>query len=148
MFLPPGGSQFQRFGPSSEFRIFCFWPNREILICQCFMIFLAVSEGFRGFPKVPEGPRRSSKVPEGFQKFSKFPNFSDQNVNFWVQEVSQGTPKGAPRSPKGALGSPLGASLAREEFEGKTSKLAEAFDENWSDRAQNSSASFIFSEKA
>ena len=132
VFLPPGGSQFQRFGPSSEFRIFCFWPNREILICQCFMIFLAVSEGFRGFPKVPEGPRRSSKVPEGFQRFSKFPNcfgpkcqlLGPRGVPRGPKGVPRG-PQGVPKGPQGVPGSPKGV---RRYFVTKTGKLAEAFD--------------------
>ena len=42
----------------------------------------------------------------------------------------------------------LGASLAQEDFEGKTSKLAEAFLKNWRGGPQNSNASSICFEKA
>ena len=38
----------------------------------------------------------------------------------------------------------LGASLAQEDFESKTSKLAEAFIKNWSGGPQNSNASSVF----
>ena len=59
-----------------------------------------------------------------------------------------GTPWDDLGSPLGNLSSPLGASLARENFEIKTSKLAKPSDENWSDRPQDSNASTIFSKNA
>ena len=60
---------------------------------------------------------------------------------------SQGSPKRVPRRSKQALGSPFGSPLAKDNFESKTSKLAEAFIKNWSDRPQNSNASSIFLKK-
>ena len=41
----------------------------------------------------------------------------------------------------------LAASLAQEDFEGKTSKSAEAFIKNWRGGPQNSNASSIFYKK-
>ena len=51
-----------------------------------------------------------------------------------VQKDARGRPREAKGRPKesqgGRLGNPWGASLAKENSEGKTSKLAEAFDKN------------------
>ena len=58
---------------------------------------------------------------------------------------SQGSPK---KGPKETQASPKGSQETPRQFATKTSKLAEAFDENWSDRAQNSNASTIFFENA
>ena len=41
----------------------------------------------------------------------------------------------------------LGASLAQEDFEGKTSKLAKTFIKNWSGGPQNSEARTVFLRK-
>ena len=71
---------------------------------------------------------------------------------------SQSGPEGRQEEAKGGKGEAnrtlgrlpwelLGASLVREDFEGTTSNLAEAFYEKLSDRAQNSNASIICFEK-
>ena len=49
-----------------------------------------------------------------------------------------------PLGPKGRFGDPWGASLAKNDFGSKTSKLAEAFDENCRGGPQNSNASTVF----
>ena len=48
----------------------------------------------------------------------------------------------------GSLGDSWGGGLAKEDCEGKTSKLAKAFIKKWSDGPQNSNASSTFFEKA
>ena len=67
-----------------------------------------------------------------------------------VQKDAKGRPREAKGRPKessaGRFGDPWGASLAKEDFGSKTSKLAEAFDENCRGGPQNSNASTIFSE--
>ena len=53
--------------------------------------------------------------------------------------------KGKPKeSSVGRFGDPWGASLAKEDFGSKTSKLAERFDENCREGPQNSNASTVF----
>ena len=59
----------------------------------------------------------------------------------WVPRESQKGPKETQARPKGSQETP-------RHFATKTSKLAEAFDEHWSDRAQNSNAGTIFFENA
>ena len=64
---------------------------------------------------------------------------------------SLGTPWGLLGSPWDPLGPPwglVGASIAKHDFGSKTSKLAEAFDENCREGPQNSNASTIFFENA
>ena len=72
---------------------------------------------------------------------------------------SQGSPKNGPKEtprvpkeskkgPKESPASPKGSHETPRHFARKTSKLAEAFDKNWSERPQDSTASTIFFENA
>ena len=56
---------------------------------------------------------------------------------------------GAPMEHRcGSLGDSCGGGLAKEDFERKTSELAEPFIKKWSGGPQNSSASTIFFQEA
>ena len=65
-----------------------------------------------------------------------------------IQKDAKGMPREAKGSPKessaGRFGDPWEVSLAKEDFGSKTSKLAEAFDENCRGGPQNSNASTVF----
>jgi len=57
-------------------------------------------------------------------------------------------PRESQKGPKEIQASPKGSQETPRHFATKTSKLTEAFDENWSERPQDSNASTIFFENA
>ena len=75
--------------------------------------------------------------------------------DLWIKSMDQihgSDPKGPQgnrkNGPKETQASPKGSQETPRHFATKTSKLAEAFDKNWSDRPQDSNASTIFFENA
>ena len=62
----------------------------------------------------------------------------------WFMHLIPRGPEGVPKGSQGDPSKPQGSQETPRHFATKTSKLAEAFDKNWSNRAQNSNASTIF----